>query len=164
MQTFEKKVLAYESLLYHVSWSMLSNQEDCADAVQEALIRAWQKRGTLRSEKAFKRWIVQILTHVCQDMLRKRQRKQTVPLDDQIPAGVHGDFDVYSAIEMLQCLTPQHRLVVVLHHLEGYRIRDIAQTLHLPVGTVKSRLRSARMCLREAAALKTELTWRNCNE
>ena len=157
MQSFEEKVLAHERLLYHVSWSMLSNQEDCADAVQEALTRAWQNRGTLRSDKAFKCWIVRILTNVCTDMLRKRQKQRSVPLDDILPGAAHDDSAVYSVIEMLQYLGPEHRLAIVLHHLEGYRVRDIARMLDIPAGTVKSRLRSARACLQDAIQLKDEL-------
>ncbi len=164
MQTFETKVLAYESLLYHVSWSMLSNQEDCADAVQEALSRAWQNRASLRNEKAFKRWLVQILTNVCNDMLRKRQHNRAVPLDDSILAKAASHPAVYSVIEMLQCLSPEHRLIVVLHYLQGYRIRDIAQMLQIPVGTAKTRLRSARMSLSEAATLKDDLIGGVCHE
>ena len=154
MQTFEREVLRHENLLYHVSWSMLSNQEDCADAVQEALTRAWGSRDTLRSEKAFKSWMIQILTNVCKDMLRKRGNQRFIPLDDSLPAG---DFSIYSVIEMLQSLSPEHRLVIVLHHLEGYRVRDIAQMLHIPVGTVKSRLRSARACLQKTKGFNVEL-------
>ncbi len=157
IQTFEKNVLLYEGLLYHVSWSMLSNQEDSADAVQEALTRAWQNRDTLRSDKAFKSWMVQILTNVCRDMLRRRQKQRCVPLEDEPMAFVAGDHSAYSVVEILQYLNPEHRLVVVLHHLEGYRVREIAQMLHVPVGTVKSRLRSARTCLQKAKEYNAEL-------
>jgi len=157
IQTFEKNVLLYEGLLYHVSWSMLSNQEDSADAVQEALTRAWQKRDTLRNEKAFKSWMVQILANVCRDMLRKRQKQRQVPLEEDMMADIAGDSGMYSVLEILEYITPEHRLVVVLHHLEGYRVREIAQMLKLPVGTVKSRLRSARACLLKARDFNAKL-------
>ena len=157
IQTFEKNVLLYEGLLYHVSWSMLSNQEDSADAVQEALARAWQNRNTLRSEKAFKSWLVQILANVCRDMLRKRQKQRFVPLEDDTAVSLSADSGVYSVVEILQYLSPEHRLVVVLHHLEGYRVREIAQMLKLPAGTVKSRLRSARACLLKARDFNAKL-------
>ena len=157
IQTFEEKVLMYERLLYHISWSMLSNQEDCADAVQEALTRAWQNHHTLRNEKAFKSWLVQILTNVCRDMLRKRQKQRYVPLEDDTLATMASDSSGLSVFVMLQSLTPEHRLAVVLYYLEGYRMRDIAQILNIPVGTVKSRLTNARVSLRKTADMKTEL-------
>ena len=149
IQTFEKQALMYEKLLYRVSWSMLSSQEDCADAVQEALTRAWQSRSTLRNERAFKSWLVHILTNVCRDMLRKRQKLRFVPLEDDALATVADDTSGYAMIDMLQSLTPEHRLTIMLHYLEGYRVRDIAQMLDLPMGTIKSRLRSARISLRK---------------
>ena len=157
IQTFEKHALMYEKLLYRVSWSMLSNQEDCADAVQEALTRAWQSRSTLRSEKAFKSWLVHILTNVCRDMLRKRQKLRFVPLEDDALATLASDSSGISMVDILQSLTPEHRLAVMLHYMEGYRVRDIAQMLDMPVGTIKSRLRSARLYLRKTVDFKDEM-------
>lgn len=122
IQTFEDEVLKIEKLLYRVSWSMLSHQEDCADAVQEALTRAWQKRDTLRSKKAFRSWLVQILSNVCRDMLRKRQRQPQVPLGDELMATLASEPSDFSMIETLQFLSPEHRTAVILYYLEGYRI------------------------------------------
>lgn len=154
--TFEKNVLLYEGLLYHVGWSMLTHQEDCADAVQEALTRAWQNRDTLHSEKAFKSWMVQILMNVCRDMLRKRQKQRFVPLEENDTARLAGNHGAYAVVEILSYLSPEHRVAVVLYYLEGYRVRDIAQMLGVPAGTVKSRLRNARICLRQAK----EFNWK----
>lgn len=53
-EAFQAEALRYERLMYHVSLSMLGNNDDCADAVQEALARAWRKRGSLRDSAAFK--------------------------------------------------------------------------------------------------------------
>ena len=150
IQTFEKEVLKIERLLYHVSWSMLSNQEDCADAVQEALTRAWEKRHSLQNTKAFRNWLVQILRNVCTDVLRKRKNQRFTRIEEDALAAISSEDDHYSTLEMLQGLSPEHRLVVVLHYLEGYKIRDIAQMLATPAGTIKSRLMKARIYLRIA--------------
>lgn len=155
IQTFEAEVLKIERLLYRVSWSMLSNQEDCADAVQEALTKAWQKRDTLRSRKAFRSWMVQILSNVCRDMLRKRQHRQTVPLEDNAVADTADEANPFLVTDFLLSLSPEHRTAVVLHYLEGYRVRDISQMLSIPEGTIKSRLMYARESLRRTANLNT---------
>ena len=157
IQTFEEEVLRIERLLYRVSWSMLSNQEDCADAVQEALTRAWEKRYTLRSIKAFRNWMVQILCYVCKDMLRKRQRQRQVPLEDDVLAALVHDESGATVLDALDWLSPEHRAAVVLHYLEGYKVRDIAQMLGTPIGTVKSRLMKARSCLRQALVSDADL-------
>lgn len=157
IQTFEAEVLQIERLLYRVSWSMLSNQQDCADAVQEALTRAWQNRHTLRDRKAFRSWLVRILNNVCNDMLRKRQRQRWVPLEDDALAAFAGEDGGFSMAEILQSLSPRHRTIVVLHYLESYRIRDIARMLDTPAGTVKRQLMQARMYLRKAIGPQADL-------
>ncbi len=157
IQTFEAEVLQLERLLYKVSWSMLSNQEDCADAVQEALTRAWQKRDTLRNQKAFRGWLVQILHNVCNDMLRKRQKQRSVPMDENALADLADENNAFTMLELLECLSPDYRTTVVLHYLEGYRVRDIAQMLDTPAGTIKTRLLKARAIMRKAVGEHPEL-------
>lgn len=151
IQTFEEEVLKNERLLYRVSWSMLSNQEDCADAVQEALARAWQRRDTLRSARAFRGWLVQILSNVCKDMLRRRQRQSAVPLEGDILDTLASDTSEQSMDEALQTLTPEQRTIMVLYYVEGYKVRDIAGMLDLSVSTVKTRMMHARGHLRAEA-------------
>ncbi len=151
IQTFEAEVMKIERLLYRVSWSMLSDQADCADAVQEALTRAWQNRHTLRNDKAFRGWLVRILNNVCTDMLRKRKRQRWLPLEDDALTALPGAEGGFSTVDLLASLSPEHRTTVVLHYLETYRVRDIAQMLDTPVGTVKRRLMEARACMRRAA-------------
>ena len=155
--TFEQEVLKIEKLLYRVSWSMLSNQEDCADAVQESLTRAWQKRDTLRSPRAFRSWLIQILSNVCKDMLRKRQRQRWVPLEEEALSAMAGDTGGFALLDTLQMLSPEHRTTVILHYLEGYRVRDIARMMDTPVGTVKSRPDEARIYLRQAVRTKADV-------
>lgn len=155
--TFEKEVLRIEKLLYRVSWSMLSQQEDCADAVQEALTRAWQNRDTLRSNKAFRGWLVQILCNVCRDMLRKRKRQPQLPLGDELLATLADEHSDYAMIGLLEVISPEHRTTLVLHYLEGYGVSEIARMLDTPSGTIKSRLVMARQSLRTAMENNAEL-------
>ena len=155
IDVFESEVLKIEKLLYHVSWSYLGSREDCADAVQEALTRAWKQRDTLRSLRAFKGWVVQILSHVCQDQLRRQSKLRFVPLEDSAVTDLKADGSAYSVVEFLQLLSPEHRVAVVLFYIEGYRISDVAALLSVPQGTVKSRLTAARACLRRAAEAGT---------
>ena len=155
--TFEKEVLKVERLLYHVSWSMLSQQEDCADAVQEALTRAWQHRDTLRSNRAFRGWLLQILCNVCRDMLRKRKRQPQQPLEDALLATLADEPADYAMIRLLAVLSPEHRTTLVLHYLEGYGVNEIARLLDTPSGTVKSRLVMARRALRDAVENSADL-------
>ena len=149
IKTFEEEVQKIVKLLYSISWSMLSNNDDCADAVQEALTKAWQKRDALRSRKAFKSWMMQIQYNVCKDMLRKRKHQAYVPLEDEHTAAMVTDMRDFSLTDMLQYLSPEHRTAIVLHYVEGYRVNDIAKMTGVPVGTVKTRLLYARAHLKK---------------
>lgn len=150
--TFQQEAAKLERLLYCVSWSMLSNNEDCADAVQETFFKAWQSRDSLKNLKAFRPWITRILINTCNDMLRTRKNQQWVPLEEDMavapPAEETSDFDLHDTLGQL---SPEHRSVVVLHYLEGYKIREIADMLGIPPGTVKTRLMYARDHIRQYA-------------
>lgn len=150
--TFQREALRLEKLMYHVSWSMLRSSDDCADAVQEALTRAWQKRHTLRSMDHFKPWLMRILVNQCNDMLRRRKKRSFFPLDEAAEiAAPETPPDISGALGQLK---PEWRVVIVLHHLEGCTVQEIAAMTGIPSGTVKSRLTKGRENL--AQLLKDE--------
>ncbi|MDD3921163.1 MAG: RNA polymerase sigma factor, partial [Eubacteriales bacterium] len=118
--TFQEEASKLERLLYRISWSMLSNNEDCADAVQETLYKAWQGRGSLKNIKAFRSWITRILVNTCNDMLRQRKRQRWVPLEEDMAVLQPPEENDFPMDEALGRLSPEHRTVVVLYYLEGY--------------------------------------------
>ena len=71
---FTAAVLEAEQTLYRVAKTMLGSEHDCADAAQQAILRAWEQLGTLRNPKYFKTWLTRILINECNAMLRQRQR------------------------------------------------------------------------------------------
>lgn len=143
--TFQHEALQLEKLMYHVSWSILRNNDDCADAVQEALTRAWQKKHTLRSMDRFKPWLMRILVNQCNDMLRRRKKRSFFPLEEAAAvAAAEQPLELMDAIGQLR---PEWRVVIVLHYLEGCTVQEISAMTGSPTGTVKSRLRSARQQL-----------------
>ena len=141
--TFQAKALQLERLMFHVSWSMLGREPDCADAVQEALTRAWQRRSSLRNPEKFKPWLMRILVNTCNDILR-RQSRQTLLADEELLSQEDTPSDPLSVREAIDCLKPEWRTVILLHYLEGCSVSEIAQMLQIPQGTVKSRLLYAR--------------------
>ena len=146
--TFQTEAMRIEKLLYRVSWSYLKNDADCADAVQEALTRAWEKRNMLKSHDQFKPWLIRILTNQCKDMLRKRRRQSFYPLEEDTAAypPPSGPSPIMEEIDHLR---PEQRIVVMLHYVDGYSVTDISNALGLPQGTVASRLSLARRHLRK---------------
>lgn len=81
---FIREVREAEAMLYHVSKSILKNDSDCGDAVQETLLKAYEKLPTLKREKFFRTWITRILINECKGILRRR--KNVIPYEDYIPA------------------------------------------------------------------------------
>ena len=145
-EEFTRAVLEYESTLYRVAKSMLGSEADCADAAQNALLRAWEKQHTLRDTAYFKTWLTRILINECRAMLRQRAR--FVPLEEEAAEGEIAPERDSGLYEAVMGLDVKYRVTFVLYYIEGFRTREIASMLKLPEGTVKTRLRRAREILR----------------
>lgn len=145
-EEFTRAVLEYESTLYRVAKSMLGSEADCADAAQNALLRAWEKQHTLRDTAYFKTWLTRILINECRAMLRQRAR--FVPLEEEAAEGEIAPERDRGLYEAVMGLDVKYRVPFVLYYIEGFRTREIASMLKLPEGTVKTRLRRAREILR----------------
>jgi len=144
---FSEQVTAAETTLYRISKSILKNDSDCADAVQEAIITAYSKLRSLRDDRYFKTWLCRILINECYQICRANKR--VVPFEDYMETRRQpeqpGDSGLFDAIMELK---PELRLVIVLHYIEGFQTKEIAEMLKIPEGTVKSRLSRARSELR----------------
>lgn len=109
-RTFQTEALKIEKLLYHISYAMLRNESDCEDAVQEALLRAWQKRGTLRDMAAFRSWLCRIVANTCTELLRRKQRTTLTDIPEEMPAPQSDAIDHMAVMDALAELTPQMRV------------------------------------------------------
>lgn len=145
-EEFTRAVLEYESTLYRVAKSMLGSEADCADAAQNALLRAWERLHTLRDPAYFKTWLTRILINECRAILRQRARY--VPLEEEAAEGEIAPERDSGLYEAVMGLDVKYRVPFVLYYIEGFRTREIASMLKLPEGTVKTRLRRAREILR----------------
>lgn len=144
--TFSERVLECEQTLYRVSMSMLKNETDCEDAVQSALLAAYEKLDTLKNEDFFKTWLVRILINICNQQLRTKNR--VISLQDYTDTPSVSD-DCNIEIKMaLEQLPVKIREVVVLYYIEDFSVKEISQILKIPNGTVKSRLSKGRKLLK----------------
>lgn len=150
-EEFIELMMELEADLFHLALSILRKEQDCSDAVQEAVVKAYANRHTLRNPAYFKTWIMRILINECYSLLRRQKR--VVPMGEDMP-DMQADFkdyvreeylDLYQAIDALK---QKDRICVLLYYIEGYPVRQIAEILDMPEGTVKSRLRRARMQLK----------------
>lgn len=148
--TFGNLVLENEVQLYRIAKSILRRDEDCADAAQEAITRAFENLHTLKNEKYAKTWLIRILINECCRLAQKRRQELPMPEEWDIPAP---EKESYSRLyQALQRLETEFRVVLVLHYLEGFQIQEISEMLKIPPGTVKSRLHRGREKLKPLLA------------
>ena len=106
--------------LWRISWSILRCGADCDDAVQEAIFRAWRKRGTLREEKYFETWLTRILINECRRMLRRRG-SGNAPVPESLADQAEPENPELA--DAIAALPVELRLPIVLHYMEVYRIQ-----------------------------------------
>ena len=134
-ETFSNLILDSESTLYRVAMSMLRNEKDCEDAVQTAVLTAFEKLGTLKHEEYFKTWLVRILINVCNKQLKSSAKTIELHDTDITSDSAEASTEIRMAIESLPV---KIRQVVVLYYIEQFTVKEIKQILKIPEGTVKS--------------------------
>lgn len=141
-------VLASEETLYHVAKTLLYNDADCADAIQETIVKAFSKIHTLRMDEYARTWLIRILINECYTILRKQ--KDLLPLDALAETAQPENTKDYSDLyEALSRLTEPMRLVITLYYMEGYSVKEIASLLDITESAVKNRLMRARVRIKQ---------------
>ena len=143
---FIRRARACERRLYRVARTMLPREADCEDAVQEALLRAWDRLHTLREEAYFETWLIRILINQCKTFYRRRPPEPT-ELTEDIPQPQPGETPLLDA---LMTLPQKPRVALELHYIEGYSVKEAARILNVPEGTLKWRLSRGRALLKQA--------------
>lgn len=125
----------------------LRDPDLAAEAVEEAMTRAYRSWRKVRDYENRPGWVYRVALNWATSYLRKTKREvhSTAPIDAAV-AAIHPDMDLYEALGHLDV---KHRAVVVLRHLLDWSEADVAAALEIPIGTVKSRLHRALGKLRE---------------
>ena len=165
-------VEGYQSYVFSIARSLMTNPADAADMTQEAFIRVLRSLGSFRGETKFSSWLYRLTTNICLDELRRRG-KPVASLDqggpEDQPAFQPRDRDPWNQPEQravtleradevraaLAALPAVQRVALTLHYFEGLRYEDIAEVMHLPLNTVKSHLRRGK----ERLAMDLRAMW-----
>ncbi len=142
---FEREVLSLADTMYGVARTYLRSPEDCKDAVQESILKAWSHLPALRREEFFRTWIIRILINECKGILKRQKRTVSsaeFPETSSMPETGNGLYETMVALD------EKYRVPLVLYHCEGYSIQAISKILRLPKGTVTSRLARGRELLK----------------
>ena len=173
-EAFETQVMAILGRLHGVAARLTRNGADAEDLVADTIARAWRARESLMAPSAFPAWIFRILNNTfISDRRRASVRGQTEPiedaeLDDGQPFSIferlHQPFLLWFAnpeqefldkllredVDRALAALPEHyRVVVIMADMEDLKYAEIAETLKIPIGTVRSRLARARAALQE---------------
>ena len=143
-------ILASERQLYSTAKTILHDDQDCADAISETIVKAFSKIESLRNDKYARTWLIRILLNECYTLLRKSSK--FVSLEGmgsmrEMEAKKGRDYsDLYKAVNSLK---EELRLPVILYYIEDFNIKEIAQILEISEGAVQKRLARARGKLKQ---------------
>ena len=154
---FGQLVERYQRASYAVALSVTGRHEDAEDAAQESFLVALQRLNECRSPERFAGWLMTIVRNRSRNLVRRELLRHT----DQVPPGARSLVPTPDRVaetselremlkEALAALPEVQRQIVLLHDLEGWKHREIADRLELPSGTVRSHLHFARKALRAA--------------
>lgn len=164
---FAQLVEANQGRIYNLTLRMTGNPEDAADVTQEAFLSAWRALPNFQGESSFATWMYRLASNATIDFLRREKRRREHTPSVSIDAESEGQkleisdiryspeaslerAELRAAIERgLSELSDAHRAVLILRELEGLSYQEIARTLDLEEGTVKSRIARARLELRK---------------
>jgi RNA polymerase sigma-70 factor, ECF subfamily len=153
---FEPRLEECGRLAFRVARGVLRNAADAEDVAQEALLRAYRRFARLRDPSRFRAWLVRISFPLALDharSARRREQRETLwtidtprPTAEDMAASNEFGRHLYEAMDSLP---EKSRLVLLLASMDGHPLEEVAALLPLPLGTVKSRLHSARKQLAE---------------
>lgn len=154
-RAFEQLVERYEKPVFNAAYRILADYEDAADVTQTVFLKVHRRLGTFDRRRRFFSWLYRIAVNEAIDLARKRRRE--LPLDEALVEGEGRRVDHLARIgrdelitSALRSLKMEYRVVIVLKYFLEMSYREIAETVGLPVKTVKSRLYTGREMLREA--------------
>lgn len=150
-EAFTALMRRHQDRVFSVSLRMMGNRAAALDATQETFLTLYRKANQYRAGAAVGTWLYRIAINTCYDLLRRERRRPSEPIPDYLDPADPTASDPFTSVELaapiaaaLGNLSADFRAVVILSDIEGYSLPDIAASLDLPIGTVKSRLFRAR--------------------
>ena len=144
--------------VYRLSFAILADEADARDAAQETFVTAWRGIGKLRDPDRFDAWLQRVAVNAARMTHRARRRRRVREIPSSRVTAVEGlrataspaEADGATLDSAMRRLAMEQRSILVLHHLEGRSMVELAEILQIPAGTVKSRLHTARQALQAA--------------
>ena len=145
-EAFKVIIETVKTKLYKTGMAILKNDDDTCYAIQETLISAYKNLNSLKNQKYFSTWIIRILINKCYDIIEKNRK--VVAINQKMEIENTGYYQFYASESILENvlnnIDSDLRTVTVLYYYDELSVSEIAETLNIPEGTVKSRLSRAR--------------------
>ncbi|GAA0497816.1 sigma-70 family RNA polymerase sigma factor [Salinibacillus aidingensis] len=147
-EAFLELMKRYKTELYKTALAYFKNENDAIEAVQEVTFRAYRKIKTLKEPAYFKTWIIRIMINYCNDQLRKKKRFTSKPVEMETIQT--NDSHIKMELEdAMQLLDDRSRELLMLKYFHELKIKEIAQVLKRPEGTIKTWLNKALQSLKQ---------------
>ena len=149
-EAFHKLIEDNKLKMYKVAKSILKNEDDVCDAIQNALMSAYTNLSKLKNNQYFSTWIIRILINKCYDIARENQKRYSNVIDIteyNTDEGIktYDNYNSDSIVEnVLNKIDEDLKTITVLYYYNDYSVTEISEILSIPEGTVKSRLSRAR--------------------
>jgi RNA polymerase sigma-70 factor (ECF subfamily) len=137
----------YRDRVVRLATHVLHNPREAEDVAQDAFVKAFRQIGQFRGESGFYAWLYRIVINLCLDRMRRKSATAELPLEESICnfVAINPDVEKRLLVEhVLNSLTPPMRAALILREVEGLEYSEIADVLSIPLGTVRSRLNTAR--------------------
>ncbi len=151
VSAFDELMQAHEDRVFAICLRMMRERDSALDATQDVFLTVFRKADRYKEQAAFSTWLYRVAVNTCYDHLRRQKRKRTTSMPEHLDPSDPRSGDAFHAAELrpdietaLAGLTPEFRSAVVLVDLDGMSLEGAADTLEIPVGTVKSRVFRAR--------------------
>jgi len=145
---FVQQIDGLQGRLYRIALSILRNHADVQDVLQETVLKAWEKRNTLRNEAYFGTWVTRIAINTCRQMIR--QNKKMIPMEELPETPTSGE-DITLKM-LMECLPEKLRIPFVMQYSEGMDTKEVAECMHLTQSAARSRIHRAKLILRKELA------------
>jgi len=146
-----------EARVYRLALTILQDEQDAEDAVQDVFIRIFEQIKRYRGDSAFNTWLTAVVVNICRDKLRRKKVRRALSLDwlrnvpgeHNVPRAVSERQESRQLWQAINKLDEKHRLPLILHYHERLPCQEVARILGIRVSTVYSRLNTARNRVRE---------------
>lgn len=149
---FAELVDRYKNLVYAMIYRMVADRSQVDDLAQEVFLKVHRGLPYFRGEARLSTWIYRIVANVC---VQERGRRRELTITEDLPErssvdGSFADLELRDRLEKAIAQLPDHyRLLIAAHYLKGVQYEALAETLNMPLGTVKTNLHRAKRQLRE---------------